>query len=180
MPISEETEAAIKADLKEDRLTYSEIAAKHLGNKKRRGDISRIAAKEGICRKGRAGKRPCFNNPVPQNKPESSEPVKIETFNEKTRLDLIDEALSYLKAGLPRVKHPKGFADWTAAMERLFNQRREEEPKGNQAEDDLLTKFVSDLDNHANAVLTKTGRGLRKPHANPPDSPLRVGEERQD
>lgn len=128
-PISNETKAAIIDDLKEDRLSYGEIAAKRLGNAKRKGEISKIASKEGIIRKDRRGKpKRSFHPKVSSAKPVSNKPVKIETFDPKNRVDLLDEALTYLKASLPGIYSPKGFSEWTSAVERLLNQRRIEAP----------------------------------------------------
>ncbi len=181
MPIDSETKAAIIEDLREDRLTYPEIAAKRLGDAKKKITITRIAAEAGLSRKDRMGKsRRRYNPQGSSQKSTTRKPVKIESFDEKARLSLIDEALSHLKANLPQVTHPKGFSDWTAALDRLLTQRREEEPKGSQAESNLLTKFVSDLDNHANAVLAKAGRSLQPPSGDSSEPPIRISEERQD
>jgi len=128
-PLSNEIKAAIIDDLKEDRLSLEEIAAKRLGDPKRRGTISKIASKEGIIRKDRRVKpKGCFQSNVSTKKPISIKPTKIETFDPKNRVDLLDEALTYLKASLPSIYSPKGFSEWTSAVERLLNQRRIEAP----------------------------------------------------
>lgn len=129
MPISDDLKRAIIDDIREGRLTFAEIAAKRLGNPKRKGEISRFATSAGISRKDRRGRpKKSFLGKVSSQNSVPGKPIKIETFEKDTRLALIDEALSYLKANLPQIKHPKGFSEWTSALDRLLNQRRIEAP----------------------------------------------------
>lgn len=181
MPISEELKAAIIEDLKEDRLTFAEIAAKRLGNPAKKAEISHIARAEGLSRKDRRGKsRKSYKPKVKAEKSPTIEPSEIITFGANERLSLIDLALTQLKLILPKSCYPKGMMEWTASLERLLTQRREEDQKGNEAESELLDKFVTILDNHANAISPKASRSLQPASGHPPDPPIRVGEERQD
>ena len=129
MPIPDEIRAAIIQDGKEGRLSQEEIAAKRLGDKKKVGTISKILKKAGVSTKGRGRpKAKSFPGKLSDKKSTSKKPIKLESFESKNRLDLLDEALSYLKASLPEVYSPKGFSEWTSAVERLLNQRRIEAP----------------------------------------------------
>jgi len=129
VPIPDEIRAAIIQDGKEGRLSQEEIAAKRLGDKKKVGTISKILKKAGVSTKGRGRpKAKSFSANLSTKKSASKKPIKLESFESKNRLDLLDEALSYLKASLPEVYSPKGFSEWTSAVERLLNQRRIEAP----------------------------------------------------
>ena len=142
MAISNDTKAAIIKDGEEGRLTQQEIAAKHLGNKDLDGSVSRILKAAGVkTRKPGRPKGKIYNPNSSSQKSQSPKPIKLEEFNGDARLALIDEALSHLKASLPQVRHPKGFSDWTSALDRLLNQRREEEPNdpGDTEDDGYLS-----------------------------------------
>lgn len=138
MPIPDEIRAAIIQDGKEGRLSQEEIAAKRLGDKRKVGTISKILRKAGVPTRGNGRpKGKTFPGKLSDKKSASKKPIKLESFESKNRLDLLDEALSYLKASLPEVYSPKGFSEWTSAAERLLNQRRLEAPaKPLELEDD--------------------------------------------
>lgn len=129
MPISQETKAAIIEDGKEGRLTQTEIAAKRLGSAKRVGEISRILKKAGVAAKPRGRpKSKTYTAKLSSQKPTSKRPIKLESFESDVRLELLDLALSHLKSSLPDIYSPKGFSEWSSALERLLNQRRMEAP----------------------------------------------------
>lgn len=175
MPLSEEIKNAIIDDLKEDRLDYEEIAAKRLQDGTKKYIISRIAKKVGLSRKNR--RRNGCKSKVAPKKVVSVKPVKIATFDAETRLSLIDEAITIHKTLLSGCTDPYKMDKWSAALERLLEQRREEEPKENGKEEELLAKFTDTLENHA--ISAQTSRclpGLPQDTANPD---VRVGEERK-
>lgn len=179
MPLSEEIKNAIIDDLKEDRLTFEEIAAKRLGDPKKKNVIGNIAQKAHLSRKDRRGKSRRSHTPkVISNKPTSGKPVKVVTFGPETRLSLIDEAITIHKSLLSGCTDPYKMDKWSAALERLLEQRRTEEPKDNDKENELLSKFTDALDNHALSAQT-SGRipGLPQDPANPD---VRIGEKRKD
>lgn len=129
MPIPDEIRAAIIQDGKEGRLSQEEIAAKRLGDKKKVGTISKILRKAGVPTRGNGRpKGKTFPGKLSDKKSTSKKPIKLESFESKNRLDLLDEALTYLKASLPDIYSPKGFSEWTSAVERLLNQRRIDAP----------------------------------------------------
>jgi hypothetical protein len=179
VPLPEEIKNAIIDDLKEDRLDYEEIAAKRLGDAKKKVTISRVAAAAGLSRKDRRGKsRRSYVPKVSAQKPATKRPVKIETFGAETRLLLIDEAITIHKELLAGCTDPYKMDKWSAALERLLEQRRQEEPKENGKEEELLTKFTDALESHA--ISAKTSGclpGLPEDSANPD---VRLGEERKD
>lgn len=155
MPISEEVKNAIIDDLKEDRLTFEEIAAKRLGDPKKKNVIGNIAQKAHLSRKDRRGKSRRSHIPkVTGNKPTSDKPIKVMTFGPETRLSLIDEAITIHKSLLPGITDSYKMDKWSAALERLLEQRREEEPKEGGKEEELLAKFTDALENHA--ISSKT------------------------
>jgi len=126
-PLSSEIRNAIIADLREGRLSFAEIAAKRLGDGKKTTTISRIAKKEGYSRKGN-GRPPAkgSNRKVPTTEPQRMAEIKLGTFGPEERLALLDQALSELKAILPKSRYPQGMMQWTAALERLLEERRKE------------------------------------------------------
>ena len=179
MPLTEEIKNVIIDDLKEDRLTFEEIAAKRLGDPKKKNVIGNIAQKAHLSRKDRRGKSRRSHTPkVTGNKPTSGKPLKIVTFGAETRLSLIDEAITLHKSLLPGCTDPYKMDKWSAALERLLEQRREEEPKGNDKEDELLTKFTDALEAHA--LSAKTSGCLPGLPQDPANPALRLSEERKD
>lgn len=137
MPISSDLEQVIKADLEADRLDYEEIAAIRLGDPKKKYVISGVAKKYGLSRKDRRGKhRKSCSPKVGAQKHVPVKPLKITTFRQKTRLELIDEAITIHKSLLESVTDPYKMDKWSAALERLLNQRREEEPSDPDDTDD--------------------------------------------
>lgn len=157
MPISEEIKQAIIDDLREDRLDFEEIAIKRLGDAKKKYAVSQIAKENGLSRKDRRGKkRKSWTPKVVPQKTQSNRPLKITTFDPKTRLSLIDEAITTLKSLLPEIKDPYKMERWSAALERLLEQRRTEEPKDqNDSENVLLSKIVGSLEQHAEHLSTQ-------------------------
>lgn len=179
MAISEEIKQAIIDDLKEDRLDYEEIAAKRLGDHTRKMVISRIAIKNGLSRKDRRGKHNGSNTPkVSQEKPKSDKPIKIVTFGPDARLSLIDEAITIHKGLLAGIADPYKMDKWSAALERLLEQRREEEPGDPDGDEKLLSQFTDALETHA--LSTQTGRCVPGLPEDPPNPDVRVCEKRQD
>jgi len=177
--ISEEIKQAIIDDLKEDRLDYEEIAIKHLGNKTRKGTISQIGKKAGICRKDRRGKSHKSSTPkVSTEKPTTRAPINVITFTPDQRLSLIDEAITIHKGLLAGIADPYKMDKWSAALERLLEQRREEEPGDPDGDEKLLAKFTDALETHA--ISTQTGRCLPGLPEDPPNADVRIGEKRQD
>jgi len=174
-PLPEETRQGIIKDLLEGRLDLEEIAAKHSVSK---GQVSKIAKKQGLSRKGK--KRNGLQSKFPSEKPIPDALLKLETFGPEERLNLIDAALTQLKAILPKTNYSKGMNEWTASVERLFEQRRSEEPPQSGSEQEMLDKIVNALDQHAVSVSPKASTslpGLPKDAAN---TDVRLGEERQD
>jgi predicted transcriptional regulator len=114
-----------------------------------------------------------------QSKTKKANLARIEYCSEK-RIELIDRGMAHLEDMLPGIDKPSGMRDWFISLGTAIDKRRLEEPKGSQAESDLLDKFVSDLDDHANAILAKAGRSLPQSSEDPPNAPLRIGEERKD
>lgn len=150
MPISEEVRNAIIEDLKEDRLTFEEIAAKRLGDPKKKNIIGKIAEKANLSRKDRRGKHRKSHSPkVADTKPTSPKPIQIETFGSGTRLSLIDEAITIHKSLLANCTDPYKMDKWSAALERLFDQRRMEESGGNEKENEMLTAITDYLYVHS-------------------------------
>jgi hypothetical protein len=149
VPISEETKAAIIRDGEEGRLTLEEIAAKHLGNKNKLGTVSKILKKANVKLKRSRGDRrkDTFSPKLSDKKTIPQAPLILESFDPEKRLELIDSALSQLKAILPKTNYSKGMNEWTASLERLFNQRREEE---------RATPPAAESDGFFEALETKT------------------------
>ena len=157
-----ELRQAIINDLQEGRLSYEEIAAKRFGDGRKVGTISKIAKKENIPRKnGRPPKRKPFHNKCFQQKSPPQEPIAVENFDPEARLNIIDEALSQLKAILPECAYAKGMMEWSSALERLLEMRRyEEPPKPPETEGDgfyealeaKVPEIWKDVDAEANAV----------------------------
>ena len=140
-PLPPEVRNAIIEDLREGRLSFEEIAAKRLGDGGKKPTVSRIAKKEGYSRKGK-GRPPKkgYQPKVTIPKPESIAEIDFSTFGPEERLLLIDQALSELKAILPKSRYPAGIMQWTAALERLLDQRRKEtgtEGDGTESDDYL-------------------------------------------
>ena len=48
------------------------------------------------------------------------------------------------------------------ALGTAIDKQRLEDPAGNKSETELLEKFVSELDNHADAISTKASPGLEQ------------------
>ncbi len=177
--ISDELRQAIIDDLKEDRLDYEEIAAKRLGDSKRKMVVSRIAIKNDLSRKDRRGKPNKSNKQkVSSEKPSSNKPIQIVTFGPDARLSLIDEAITIHKGLLASIADPYKMDKWSAALERLLEQRREEEPGDPDGDEKLLAKFTDALETHA--ISTQTGRCLPGLSEDPPNPDVRIGEERKD
>jgi hypothetical protein len=126
-PLPDEIRNAIIEDLREGRLSFEEIAAKRLGDKKQKYNVSNIAKKEGYSRKG-SGRPPKKgrDKKVVFPKPEEIADIDLTTFGPEERLNLLDEGLSTLKAILPKSRYSKGMMEWTSAVERLLEQRRKE------------------------------------------------------
>ena len=176
MSLSEEIKNAIIDDLKEDRLDYEEIAAKRLGDPKKKYVISRVAKKNDLSRKNR--RRNGCKSKVAPKKAASIKPVKIATFDQETRLSLIDEAITIHKTLLSGCTDPYKMDKWSAALERLLEQRRQEEPKENGKEEELLAKFTDALESHA--ISTQASRRVSRLPENPANPDVRIGEERKD
>jgi hypothetical protein len=128
-PLPIEIKHAIIKDLREGRLSHEEIAAKRLGDGRKNGTISKIAKKAQIpVRKQGRRKAKTF-----QQKPSSAIPaplddIELECFEPEVRLNLIDSALSQLKAILPETCDAKEIMEWSSALEKLLGQRRQEAP----------------------------------------------------
>jgi hypothetical protein len=166
-------------DLRAGRLCIEEIAAIRLGSKKKGGTISKIAKKYKITVNKRGHRRTVSFQPklsTPENEPSSE--IEVESFDSETRLSLIDTAITIHKSLLPGCTDPYKMDKWSAALERLLEQRRTEEPNGNNKEDELLTKFTDALETHA--LSTQTGGCLPGLPEDPPNSDVRIGEERKD
>lgn len=168
-------------DLRAGRLSTEEIAAIRLGSKKKNGTISKIAKKHKI-KLPKAGRRKCqfFQPNSSKDKPTSDKPLVLEEFDSETRLSLIDTAITIHKSILPGCTDPYKMDKWSAALERLLEQRRTEESKGNVSEDEMLTALTDYLDVHSSETSSETkgsDPGLPEDSANPD---VRVGEERQD
>ncbi len=103
----------------------------------------------------------------------------MECFCPEVRLSLIDEAISVHKSLLPSITDTYKMDKWSAALERLLEQRRTEESKGNDSEEEeLLSKFTNALENHA--ISTKTGRCIPGLPENQANTDVRVGKKRKD
>jgi hypothetical protein len=134
-PLAEDLVRKILDDLQSDRykagnISLEEIAAIRLGDRKKGGTISKLAKKHKIpLRKQGLNKRGVsFQSPHSNKEPKSSEPLKVECFTAEARLSLIDEAITIHKSLLPGVKDPYKMEKWSAALDRLLEQRRIEEP----------------------------------------------------
>ena len=135
-PLPPEIRNAIIEDLREGRLSFEEIAAKRLGDGGKKRTVSKIANQEGYSRKGngrppKKGRRPKVDTP----KPENIANIDLSTFGPEERLALLDVALSELRAILSKSRYPAGMMQWTAALERLLEQRRKE-TGGSDGDDD--------------------------------------------
>jgi len=146
-PLPDEVRNAIISDLKEGRLSYSEIALMRLGNANKKGTIANIAKKNDLRpppRKKRSQKEFITSKPATVGK------VNLKTYNPEARLRLIDKALSYLEDVLGKSRYPKGMMEWTSALERLLDQRRiEEPPTGDKAGAAAIIEFNELLRNEA-------------------------------
>ncbi|MCK9521042.1 MAG: hypothetical protein M0R74_18760, partial [Dehalococcoidia bacterium] len=123
-----------------------EIAAKRLGDGGKKPTVSRIAKKEGYSRKGK-GRPPKkgYQPKVTIPKPESIAEIDLSTFGPEERLLLIDQAISELKAILPKSRYPLGLMQWTTALERLLEQRRKE-TGGSDDDDDERGSIAAAFD----------------------------------
>lgn len=128
-PLPKEIKQAILQDLREGRLSLEEIAAKRLGDGKKVGTISKIAKKAQIPvgKQGRK-KTQTFQQKLSNQKPIAFDDIALESFEPEVRLNLIDSALSQLKAILPETCDAKEIMEWSSALERLLGQRRQEAP----------------------------------------------------
>lgn len=166
-------------DLRAGRLSLEEIAAIRLGSKKKGGTISKIAKKHKIAVNKRGQRRNVSFQPKPSNPiPKSKDQIEVECFDAETRLSLIDEAITIHKALLAECTDPYKMDRWSAALERLLEQRRAEEPKENGREEELLAKFTDTLESHAISAQTSGCiSGLPQDKANPD---VRLSEKRKD
>ena len=145
-PLPPEVRNAIIEDLREGRLSFEEIAAKRLGDGGKKPTVSRIAKKEGYSRKGK-GRPPKkgYQPKVTTPKPETIAEIDLSTFGPEERLLLIDQAISELKAILPKSRYPLGLMQWTTALERLLEQRRKE-TGGSDDDDDERGSIAAAFD----------------------------------
>lgn len=181
MAIPEDLKQAIIDDLKEDRLSFEEIAAKRLGNPKKKNIIGNIANANGYSRKDRRGKSRRSHVPkVTTGKSSTAKPIEIVTFGPEKRLSLIDEAITIHKSLLPSITDAYKMEKWSAALDRLLEQRRIEEPTDpNDTEQDMLDKIVGALDQHAASVSPQASPSISGLPEDPPNPDVRLGEERQ-
>lgn len=177
-PLPDNLVSSICDDLRAGRLSIEEIAAIRLGSKKKGGTISKIAKRFKIPVNKRGHRRNGSFQPK-HSKPEtkSNEPVEVESFVSESRLLLIDEAITIHKSLLTGITDTYKMDKWSAALERLLEQRRTEELKGGVTEEELLSKFTEALESHA--VSTKAGGCLPGLPENPSNSDVRVGEKRK-
>jgi len=185
-PLPEDVVQKILDDLNSDRykagnISLEEIAAIRLGDRKKGGTISKIAKKHKIQlrRQGQSKKNP-FQSKPSAKEPRSDKPIKIECFTAKARLSLIDEAITIHKSLLPGVKDPYKMEKWSAALDRLLEQRRIEEPPQTDSEQDMLDKIVGALDKHAAVVSPQASPSISGLPEDPPNPDVRLGEERKD
>lgn len=155
-PLADDLVQKILDDLQSDRykagnISVEEIAAIRLGDRKKGGTISKLAKKNNIPlrRQGQSKKNP-FQQKHSNKESRSDKPLKVECFTAEARLSLIDEAITIHKSLLPGVKDPYKMEKWSAALDRLLEQRRIEEPPVlPSAEDD---GFYDRLDDKAEEI----------------------------
>lgn len=118
-------------DLKSDRYksgnrSLEEIAAIRLGDKKKGGTISKIEKRNNIQLRKQGRTRHIFRQNHSIKEPQSRTPTEVECFEPENCLSLIDEAITSHKSILSEVTDPYKMDKWSAALERLLEQRRTE------------------------------------------------------
>jgi len=149
--VSKELEQTIVSDLREERLDFGEIAALRFGDENLFYKVSYIANKPKyrLSRKDRRGKHNKSRNSKVESEPPKKTitegPIKISIFEQKSRLDLIDAAITTHKALLAQITDTYKMDRWSAALERLFEQRRIEESSQNNNYVAAIDLFIEEL-----------------------------------
>jgi hypothetical protein len=144
-PLPPEVRNAICEDGRDGRLTRKEIAALRLGDEKKHGTVTRILKQAGIPSSRKRGQSKKFHDKCSIPKPETIADINLEHFGPEERLLLIDQAISELKAILPKSRYPLGLMQWTTALERLLEQRRKE-TGGSDDDDDERGSIAAAFD----------------------------------